>query len=83
MIVISGDPSAFVQSGLGCLLTTDDHLPGRLNAGLCFRPLSPALEICLALVWKQYALFSRAADVFLREMHRIDPAQSPKSPNVP
>ena len=81
--VISSDPSAFVQSGLGCLLTTDDHLPSRLNSGLCFRPLSPALEIRLALVWKQYTLFSRAADVFLREMRRIDPAQSPKSPDAP
>ena len=64
--VINGDPSAFVQSGLGYLLITDDHLPEQLNPLLCFRPLSPPLEIRHALVWKRYAVFTKAADAFLQ-----------------
>lgn len=59
--IVNGDPAAFVQSGLGYLLTTDDHLPKQLEHGLCFRPLYPALEIRLALVWKRYTVFSKTA----------------------
>lgn len=66
--VVNGDPSVIVQSGLGCLLTTDDHLPGRLNVGACFRPLSPPLQVSHALVWKRYAVLSKAAEVFLRQV---------------
>lgn len=64
--VVIGDPAVFVQSGLGYLLTTDDHLPQQLDPGLCFRPLVPALEIRHALVWKRYAVFSKAAETFLQ-----------------
>lgn len=63
--VINGDPSAFVKSGLGYLLTTNDHLSEQLSPGLCFRILSPALKISHALVWKRYAAFSKAAEMFL------------------
>ncbi len=64
--VVNGDPAAFVQSGLGYLLTTDDHLPKQLDPGLCFRPLSPPLELHHALVWKRYAVFSKATELFLQ-----------------
>ena len=64
--VLVGDPSATVQSGLGYLLITDDHLPEPLNPLLCFRPLSPFPEIRRALVWKRYAVFTKAADAFLQ-----------------
>ena len=64
--IVNGDPAAFVQSGLGYLLTTDDHLPKQLDAGLCFRPLFPALALRYALVWKRYTVFSKAAETFLR-----------------
>ena len=64
--VINGDPAAFVHSGLGYLLTTDNHLPKQLALGLCFRPLSPTLALRHALVWKRYAVFSKAAELFLQ-----------------
>lgn len=64
--VVNGDPAAFVRSGLGYLLTSDDHLPEPLDPGLCFRPLAPVLEIRHALVWKRYAILSRAAQAFLQ-----------------
>lgn len=64
--VINGDPAVFVQSGLGYLLTTDSYLPKQLNPGLCFRPLCPPLKIRHALVWKRYAVFSKAEERFLQ-----------------
>lgn len=66
--VVNGDPETFVRSGLGYLLTTDDHLPKQLSPGLCFRPLKPALEIRHFIVWRRYAAFSKAAEAFLQEM---------------
>ena len=66
--VVNGDPAAFVQSGLGCLLTTENHLSRQLDPGLCFRPLFPALEVHHALVWKRYAVFSKAAETFLQRL---------------
>lgn len=80
--VLVGDPSATVQSGLGYLLITDDHLPEPLNPLLCFRPLSPSPEIRRALVPKRYAVFTKAADAFLQaanSLHESDrmPLDSP------
>ena len=68
--IVNGDPAAFVKSGLGYLLTTDDHLPKQLNPGLCFRPLSPTLELHHALVWKRYAVFSKATELFLQAFEK-------------
>lgn len=80
--VLVGDPSAVVQSGLGYLLITDDHLPELLNLLLCFRSLSPSPEIRRALVPKRYAVFTKAADAFLqatKSLHESDrmPLDSP------
>lgn len=80
--VLVGDPSAVVQSGLGYLLITDDHLPEPLNPLLCFRPLSFSPEIRRALVPKRYAVFTKAADAFLqaaKSLHESDrmPLYSP------
>ena len=66
--VVNGDPAAFVRSGLGYFLTSDDHLPELLDSGLCFRPLDPPLKIHHALVWKRYAVLSDAARAFLGKM---------------
>lgn len=68
--IVNGDPAAFVKSGLGYLLTTDDHLPKQLNPGLCFRPLSPTLELHHALVWKRYAVFNKATELFLQAFEK-------------
>lgn len=68
--VINGSPERFVQSGLGYFLSTEDLLPVRLEEGLCFRPLEPALEIHYALIWKRYAVFSKAASAFLESCRK-------------
>lgn len=66
--VVNGDSAAFVRSGLGYFLTSDDHLPEQLDADLCFRPLNPPLEIRHAIVWKRYAVLSKSAEAFLRKI---------------
>ncbi len=63
--VINGSPERFVRSGLGYFLTTEDLLPSHLGADLCFRPLEPPLETRYCLIWKRYAVFSKAAAAFL------------------
>lgn len=40
-------------------------IAGRIVFQQMKRPLTPALEIPHALVWKRYAVFSKAAEVFL------------------
>ena len=69
--VVNGDPAAFVRSGLGYLLTSEDHLPQQPAPDLCFRPLAPTLAFRHALVWKRYAAFSKAAEAFLRRLRAV------------
>lgn len=68
--IVNGDPAVFVHSGLGYFLTSEAHLAEPLDFGLCFRPLSPPLELRLALVWKRYAIHSKAAQAFLAEYEK-------------
>ena len=55
---------------MGCALTLDHLVDTMANTDLCFRPLTPKLEVGLSLVWKKYQIFSPAADVFLRQMQK-------------
>ncbi len=66
--VINGSPCNFVKSGFGCYVTTKDLLPEVLEESVCFRPLEPPLEIHYALVWKRYAVFSKASEMFLKRI---------------
>ena len=63
--VINGSPEAFVKSGIGAFLTVRELLSSRIDGGVCFRPLYPALTERHMLVWKRSAALSRAARVFL------------------
>lgn len=66
--ILSGNPFEYVRDGLGYLLTSYDHLPDTLDKDLCFRELKPRLELNYALVWKRYAVLSRAAKAFLEQL---------------
>ena len=57
-----------VEEGLGYVLTLDKLVNTSENSRLCFRPLSPKMEVHLDIVWKKYQLFSRAADRFLSKV---------------
>ena len=66
--ITSGSPVKFVRSGLGNYLTTEDQLPSPLAPDVCFRPLDPPLTLRYALAWNRYAVFSKAAEAFLKAM---------------
>ena len=66
--ITSGSPVKFVRSGLGNYLTTEDQLPAPLAPDVCFRPLDPPLTLRYALAWNRYAVFSKAAEAFLKAM---------------
>lgn len=57
-----------VREGLGCALTFDKLIHTGPDSGLCFRPLLPALETNLYIVWKKYQVFTRVAEVFLAQL---------------
>lgn len=62
--------AVMVEQGMGCALTLDHLVSAMEVRGLCFRPLSPALDVGLNLVWKKYQLFSPAAEAFLRKVQQ-------------
>ena len=57
-----------VEQGMGCALCLDHLVDTREITGLCFRPLSPALEVGLHLAWKKYQILSPASELFLKRI---------------
>jgi len=53
---------------VGCALTFDKLADTSAESELTFRPLEPALETKMYLIWKKYQVFSPAAEVLLREV---------------
>lgn len=62
--------SRFVKMGFGYAITLDKLINTSGDSNLCFRPLYPASEAGLCIVWKKYQVFSRAAEQFLREIKK-------------
>ena len=60
--------SMFVREGLGYLLTFDRLVDTSPESGMVFRPLTPALETKLYLIWKRYQTFSPIAERFLEQL---------------
>lgn len=60
----------YVERGLGYAIALDKLVNTTGNSGLCFRPLAPALEAGLCIVWKKHQVFSRASELFLRQLQR-------------
>ncbi len=58
----------FVKKGFGYVIALDKLINTTGDSNLCFRPLSPALEADLCIVWKKYQVLSRASHTFLRQM---------------
>ena len=66
-----------VEAGVGYALSLDGLVDATGNHALCFRPLEPALESGLNIVWKKYQVFSKAAEVFLARLRRRFPETEP------
>lgn len=58
------------REGLGYVLTFDRLINVGADSELCFRPLTPALETRMYVVWKKYQVFTRAAEVLLDQLQR-------------
>lgn len=63
--------SILVKEGLGYAFGLDKLINTTGESDLCFRPLKPSIETSLAVVWKQYHAFSKAAECFLKKLQAI------------
>lgn len=64
------NPAVLVEQGFGMAFTFDRLVNTTGDSNLCFRPLEPAIEAELYLVWKKYQMFTGAAKVFLEQVQR-------------
>jgi len=62
--------SVFAREGLGYLLTFDHLADTSETSGLVFRPLTPALENPMYLIWRRYQAFTPIAERFLTAMRQ-------------
>lgn len=71
------------DEGLGYTVTLDRLINTSGNCSLCFRPLEPALEIDVHVVWKKQRGFTRAASLFLQELQtQTAPGDRGESPDT-
>ncbi|MGM9538291.1 MAG: LysR family transcriptional regulator [Candidatus Onthomonas sp.] len=69
--------SVMVEEGLGYALCLDKLVDTGTDSALCFRPLSPRLEAGMDVVWKKRQVFSRAAELFLKELRQTVECRTP------
>lgn len=60
--------SLLVEEGLGYAVCFDRIINTSGDSGLCFRSLSPSIEIEMYMIWKKYQVFSKPAEKFLMMM---------------
>lgn len=76
-LVISGkynliyNASLLVKAGMGYAIGLDKLVNTTGESELCFKPLYPDLYTHLDIVWKKYAVFSDAAQIFLDRLRKI------------
>lgn len=60
--------SLMVDEGIGVALCLDKIINVSGEIGLCFKPLSPRIEIGMNLVWKKEQIFSKATEQFILKL---------------
>lgn len=60
--------SLLVEEGLGCAICFDRIINTSGDSKLCFRPLTPKIEVEMYMTWKKYQVFSKPAEKFLLMM---------------
>lgn len=63
--------SLMVEEGLGYAICFDKLIKITEGGALCFKPLRPARTARLEIAWKRHQVFSKAADLFLKNFRRI------------
>lgn len=62
--------SLMVNEGMGYAITLDKLINVTGDSNLCFRLLSPMLELEMNIVWKKYQVFTKAAEKFLEALEK-------------
>jgi DNA-binding transcriptional LysR family regulator len=62
--------SIMIDEGLGYALCFDKLVNTDEHSNLCFRPLAPAFQMRLQIVWKKYPIMSKAAQKFLEMLQK-------------
>ncbi len=65
---LSYNGSIFVKEGLGYLLTFEHLIDTSKESGLCFRPITPALETKMYIIWRKYQVFPPVAELFVKRL---------------
>ena len=60
----------FAKNGFGYVIALDRLINTTGDSELCFRPLFPALQAELCIVWKKYQVLSRASNAFLQQLQQ-------------
>jgi DNA-binding transcriptional LysR family regulator len=63
--------SLLTSEGLGYTLCFEHLVNTSGDSDLCFRPLFPKLEAEASIIWKKYALFSKASEKFLQHLESV------------
>ena len=62
--------SLMVEEGLGYAVCLDKIINTSGESKLCFRPLSPKVDMKMQVIWKKYQVFSKAADKYLQQLRQ-------------
>ncbi len=57
-----------VKEGIGCAVTLDGLANTSKENELCFRPFAPKITARLVIAWKKYQVFSKPAELFLKQL---------------
>lgn len=60
--------SLLVEEGLGYAVSLDKIINTGGNSNLCFKPLYPKLQSHLYISWKKFQVFSKCAEIFLKQL---------------
>ena len=67
--------SLLVEEGFGYAVCFDGIINTSGDSRLCFRPLKPAIEIEMYMIWKRYQVFSKPAEKFLMMIQEKAPCK--------
>ena len=68
--------SLMAAEGIGLCVCLDKIVNTEGDNVLCFKPLAPSQQIEMYLVWKKYAIHSKAAEMYLKKVRELFPYPS-------
>lgn len=64
------NPSVMVREGFGYVLGFDGLVNTGPDSDICFRPLEPALESPMYIIWKKHQMFTPVASLLLEDLKK-------------